>query len=629
MCGICGVVGAVDPGVLERMTDTMVHRGPDDRGLFCDEGIGLGVRRLSIIDVGGGHQPMCNEDATLTVVFNGEIYNYRELRRRLEGRGHGFATGSDTEVLLHLYEEYGDASVHLLEGMFAYALWDSRRRRLLLARDRLGIKPVYYATVGSAFLFASEAKALFEYPGFPAALNTGALDLYLALQYVPGPDTLFRGVHKLPPGHVLVAAGGRVDVRRYWELLLGDFQPGTTLDEAAEEFGATFRQAVQRHLVSDVPVGALLSGGVDSSAVVAMMARSSARPVETFTVGFELPGRHNEIAEAGRVARHFGTAHHELLIQPDAAGLLGDLMWHMDEPVADAAALPTYLVCRFARQVVPVALTGEGGDELLGGYPRYAWFALAQRLKRLLPATVRERVLLPLSRLAPLGPRYRRAVANLLTERDDVARHLQWVGALDPELRRQVVGPALTDAVPAGVAETRIAPYFAAGGRGAPDVLHRLMALDIHTWLVDDLLTKMDKMSMAASVEARVPFLDHRLVEFVASLPLRVKVKNVGSKLILKRAMHGIVPRATLRRRKHAFQVPLDQWVSGALRSFVRDILLDRRASERGWLDPKRLETLLARGAGRARYGQVVWTLVCLELWARAFFDGDRPRVAR
>jgi len=570
-----------------------------------------------------------NEDGTVVVVFNGEIYNHRELRTRLETQGHRFATRSDTEVLVHLYEEYGDASVHLLGGMFAFALWDAKRQRLLLARDRLGIKPLYYTTAAGAFLFASEVKAFLPYPGFRVDIEPGALDLYLALQYVPGPDTLFRGVRKLLPGHLLVSENGRVSVRRYWELVLGDFRPGTTVAEAAEEFGALFRETVNRHLVSDVPVGALLSGGVDSSAVVAAMTAGGG-PVQTFTVGFELPGHHNELTEARRVARHFGTAHHELLLKPDAAAQLADLAWHMDEPVADAAALPTYLICRFARQHVPVVLTGEGGDELLGGYPRYAWFATAKWLQRLLPAAVRDGLVLPLTRLAPLSRRYRHALENVLAERDDVARHLHWIGAVEPGLRRELVGPTFAGRAAAGVAEARLAVYFADGDRRPGDVLQRLMALDVDTWLVDDVLTKMDKMSMAASVEARVPFLDHRLVEFLASLPLAVKATGVGTKPLLKRAMRGLVPAATLRRRKHAFQVPLDQWVRGSLRDFVRDVLLDRRARERGWLDATRVETLLSsRDRPGARYGQSVWTLLCLELWARAFFDGDARHKAR
>jgi asparagine synthase (glutamine-hydrolysing) len=602
------------------MTQAMVHRGPDDEGFYVADGVGLGARRLSIIDVTGGHQPIANEDATLIVVFNGEIYNHRDLRTRLETQGHRFTTRSDTEVLVHLYEEYGDASVHLLQGMFAYALWDQRRRRLLLARDRLGIKPLYYTETNDGLVFASEAKALFEHPDVKPQIALDALDLYLSLRYVPGPDTLFRGVKKLPPGHLLIHENGRNEIRRYWELVLGDFQPAVNVDEAVEEFGALLRDTVRAHLISDVPIGVLLSGGLDSSAVAALVASAADRPVSTFTVGFDLPGAHNELAEARATARHLGTDHHELVLKPDAAELLPRLAWQLDEPVADPAALPTYLICSFARQSVPVVLTGEGGDEILAGYPRYVWFARARRLQRLLPRWIREDVLLPLSRLAPLGRRYHGALDNLLAERDDATRHLHWVAGLDPALLPDLLSPDVRAAVRAGRAAELLASYLRGGESGA--VQQQLMALDVHTWLVDDVLHKMDRMSMAASVEARVPFLDHRLVEFVASLPMRVKLANLGTKTLLKRAMAPLLPAVTIQRRKHAFQIPLDQWVWGPLAGFVRDILLDRRAQERGWFDPKCVTALLASHRnGRPADGQSVWTLLCLELWAREFLD--------
>ncbi len=627
MCGICGVKGGVNEALLRRMTQIMVHRGPDDEGLYLDEHAGLGVRRLSIIDLAGGHQPISNEDGTLWVVFNGEIYNHRELRRRLESQGHRFTTRSDTEVLVHLHEEYGDAAVHLLQGMFAYALWDRRRRRMLLVRDRLGIKPLYYAEVGGNLLFASEVKALLCHVALDPQPDLEALDLYLAFRYVPGPRTLFRGVRKLPPGHLLVAQDGSIQVRRYWELVLGDFQPDTSVEEAAEEFRGLFHDTVQQHLISDVPVGILLSGGMDSSSVLAMAADSGRDGIDTFTVGFDLPGTHNELAEARLVSRHFSTRHHELLLKPDVAALLPDLLWHLDEPVADPAALPTYLICRFARQTVSVVLTGEGGDELLAGYPRYSWFVIAKRLQQLLPAWVREGVILPLARLAPIGHRYKTALDNVLAERDDISRHLRWICGLDPSPKRNILSPGLREAMRPGAAEAILAPYLRSTDHGSREVIHRLMALDMATWLVDDILTKMDKMSMAASVEARVPFLDHRLVEFAASLPLEVKVKSLGSKLLLKRAVQSLLPAATIRRRKHAFQVPVGQWVSGPLQGFVRETLLSRQARQRGWFAVKPLEALLAATpANGTRYGQSIWTLLCLELWARAFLDGEATR---
>ncbi len=641
MCGICGIQGQPDPRVLGRMTRSLNHRGPDDEGHQQVDGTALGVCRLSIIDVPGGHQPIANEDGSVLVAFNGEIYNHRELRTRLEERGHHFRTQSDTEVLVHLYEEYGDALVHPLQGMFAFALWDAKRHRLLLARDRLGIKPVYYATTSDSIVFASEAKALFQHPAVKPEINTAVLGEYLNLRYVPGDGTLFHNVKKLAPGHLLIHENGRTDVRRYWQLVLGDFQLAVNLEEAVEEFGRLLRQTVRKHLMSDVPIGVLLSGGLDSSAVTAMMAQTSGQPVRSFTVGFDLPGVHNELHEARRVANHLGLEHHELVVKPDAAELLPKLAWHMDEPVADPAALPTYLICKFARESVPVVLTGEGGDELLAGYPRYVWFDRARRLQAATPRWLRQSAL-SLSRLAPIGARYHGALDNLLAERSDFERHLHWVPGLSPDHRAVLAG----DLPPTTyhLLEQYLAP-------STEHIIHRLMNLDIHTWLVDDVLHKMDRMSMAASVEARVPFLDHRLVEFVASLPLDVKLANLGSKTLLKRAMAPHLPRATIRRRKHAFQIPLDQWVAGPLRDFVHDTLLSKQARERGWIDTKKLERMLPGGppspAGRGGQGvrtnqpsrgsqpraqprkngakidgQSVWTLLSLELWAQAFLDG-------
>jgi asparagine synthase (glutamine-hydrolysing) len=507
--------------------------------------------------------------------------------------------------------------------MFTFALWDEKRRRLLLARDRLGIKPLYYAQTNGSFLFASEVKSLLQHPGVQAAADLQALDLYLTFRYVPGPDTLFRGIRKLPPGHLLTVEDGRVSVQRYWELVLGDYQPGVNLDEAVEEFGRLFHETVRRHLVSDVPIGMLLSGGLDSSAVAATMAAEQGRPIATFTVGFDLPGTHNELAEARIVAQHLGTDHHELVLTPDAAELLPRLVRSLDEPVADPAVLPTYLICKFARQTVPVVLTGEGGDELLGGYPRYAWFARAKRLQRLLPSWMREGVLLPLAQVAPLSGRYKTALDNLLADRDDVSRHMHWIAGLDPALKPDLLSTALKDAIRPGASEAVLAPYLGGAAHTSVEVVHRLMALDMHTWLVDDVLTKMDKMSMAVSVEARVPFLDHRLVEFVASVPLAVKLRH-GAKTLLKRAAAPLLPPSTIRRRKHAFQIPLGPWVSGPLAGFTRDILLDPRARARGWFDAKRVESLLGHnGRAPTRDGQSVWTLLCLELWAREFLDGS------
>ncbi len=605
------------------MTRTMVHRGPDDEGLYLGEGVGLGVRRLSIIDLAGGRQPMTNEDRTVWVVFNGEIYNYQHLRDGLEKQGHRFTTRSDTEVLVHLYEEYGNAGVHLLRGMFAYALWDNRRRRLLLVRDRIGIKPLYYAEVAGNLLFASEAKALLVNPVLTPEVDLEALDLYLTFQYVPGPRTLFRGIQKLPPGHLLIIEDGRVEIRRYWDVVFGEGEQGIDLRYAAEEFRQLFAEAVRMHLVSDVPVGALLSGGIDSSSVVGLMAEAVPTSVHTFTVGFDMAGMYNELPDAQVVAKHFRTDHHEVVVTPDTAELLPKLIWHLDEPIADPAALPTYLLCRFARQTVPVVLTGEGGDELLGGYPRYPWFLMAKRLQRLLPAALRERVLLPLGRMFPGSHRYRKALEDLLAERDDASRHVCWIANFDHTLKTRVVSSDLRAGL-GSRAETLVGGYLNGGDANFGNLVHRLIALDMHTWLVDDILTKMDKMSMATSVEARVPFLDHQLVEFVAALPVSLKIRTLGTKKLLRYTMRGFLPSHTLARRKHAFLVPVGQWLRGPLHDFLRETLLTEKMKKRGWLDPVAVEAIVgAHMSGRANYGQPLWNLLCLELWARLFLDGE------
>jgi asparagine synthase (glutamine-hydrolysing) len=624
MCGICGVFGKVDEHVLLRMRDSMIHRGPDGAGAYLDHHVGLAARRLSIIDIEAGNQPIANEDRTVWVVFNGEIYNYPELRRLLEKQGHRFSTACDTEVLVHLYEEYGDSGVQLLRGMFAYALWDTTRRRLLLVRDRLGIKPLYYTQAGGELTFASEAKALFARPGIAAEPNLDALDLYLTFQYVPGPTTLFKGVQKLPPGHLLTAEGSRIEVRRYWDTVFWQGERGVDFDEAAEEFRQIFTESVRMHLASDVPVGVLLSGGIDSSAVVGSMAASGV-PVRTFTVGFDIPGLHNELEDARIVAKHFGTDHHEIVVRPDVADYLPTLMWHLDEPVADAAALPTYLLCRFARERVRVVLTGEGGDELVAGYPRYAWFLIAKRLERFLPGAVRRHLLLALSRTVPFDQRRRRAVQNILGDVDDARRHVQWVENLGPTLKARVIAPDLLAAANGSGAEAYARMYLGDGSSSLADLIHRLIALDTHTWLVDDILTKVDKMSMAASVEARVPFLDHQLVEFMTALPVSVKVRTLGTKRLLRRAMDTVLPRHTLTRRKHAFLVPVDDWLRGPLRDFAGDVLSSATTRERGWLRPAAVEELLrAHVSGSVNHGQPLWNLLCLELWARTFFDA-RP----
>jgi asparagine synthase (glutamine-hydrolysing) len=623
MCGIAGIVGSGDLSMIGAMTDTLTHRGPNDRGCYIGDGVALGARRLSIIDLAGGHQPMTNEDGSLRVVFNGEIYNYPALRRSLLQKGHALRTRCDTETLVHLYEEYGDAAPHALRGMFAYALWDEKKRRLVVVRDRLGIKPLYYTQVGDTLLFASEAKALLAHPAVAAELDTTSLELYLTLQYVPGPRTMFKGIQKLPAGHLMTFEDGRLSVRRYWDVVFGEGGRRVRPEDAAEEFKDRFREAVQTHLMSDVSIGVLLSGGLDSSSVVAMM-DGGGDAVRTFTAGFGIPGVYDELGHARVVASHFRTEHHEVMVEADAVDLLPKLVWHLDEPIADAATLPTFLLCQFARQAVPVVLTGEGSDELLAGYPRYAWFLVAKRLQRWLPAGLRERILMPLSRLIPLPTRYERALTRVISEKSDAERHLDWIGNMPPALQQWLVSPGFANTNPSVTSEI-VAPFFDDRAHQGERMLHALLSLDMHTWLVDDVLAKVDKMSMAASVEARVPFLDHALVEWTAALPAHIKVERRIGKQLLRQAMRQTLPRQTQARRKQGFVVPTDEWMRGSLREFVGDLLLGRRLRERGWFDTSKLQRMLEDQWSGASNGQALWSLLCLELWARTFLDRQWP----
>jgi asparagine synthase (glutamine-hydrolysing) len=613
MCGIVGVAGLEHPRLIRRMADAVAHRGPDGEGYFVGDGISLGMRRLSIIDLAGSHQPIWSEDRRVLTVFNGEIYNYRTLRPFLEKHGHSFRTAGDTETVVHLYEEYGDAGVHLLRGMFAYALWDSSRRRLVLARDRLGIKPLYYAQCGPRLVFASEIRALLAVPEVSREIDPHALQLFLTLSYVPGPATMLRGVRKLPPGHLLVWQDGQVSVRRYWDVVLEDGERRMSEDSAAEEFRALFEESIALHRISDVPLGVLLSGGVDSAAVTGMLARVSGR-VKTFTVGFDTGVMEGELNEARAVARHFGTDHHEIVMEPSLADALPGIVAMQDEPLADPAAIPTFFICRLAARFVKVVLTGEGGDELLGGYPRYGWLRLGERLRRWPGGTA---VAAALLRALPRDVRTRRIarrLSALVGEASLLQRHLDWVAVMSDDVQQALAGPtgwSAADDVLGGLLHS---------GRGNP--VHALMYVDFKTWLPDDVLTKTDRMSMAVSVEARVPYLDHRLVEFAAGLPSNVKVTSFGTKALLRRALRQDLPAETLRRRKRAFLVPLRRWLDTDLAEMLTDTLTAPTARSRDLISPAATDRLLrAHRQGRDDHARALWTLLTLELWLRNVLD--------
>jgi asparagine synthase (glutamine-hydrolysing) len=622
VCGFAGILDFerrdADPGRLAAAAESLRHRGPDDAGFHREPGLGLAFRRLAIVDLAAGHQPMCNEDGTAWIVYNGEIYNHAELRNELERRGHCYHTHSDTESILHAYEEWGDDCVTRLRGMFAFALWDRPRRRLLLARDRLGIKPLYYARTPSGLVFASEVKALFHFPEVERRVDGTALLEYLGVRYSCAPRTLFAGVLKLPPAHFLaVAESGPEPPRRYWAL---DYEPKLAIgeEEALEELEQRLTEAVRLRLMSDVPLGALLSGGVDSSVIVALMTRLIERPVETFSVGFEGDRAADERSYARAVAEHCHSNHHELAVDPRTlCDELPRLAWHQDEPISEPAAIPTYLVSRLARQTVTVVLTGEGGDELFAGYPKYAVDPWARRLAGL-PAPLRTLVLDGLVDRLPFGMRRLQVAGRGARFRDEAARYASWFAAFAGPERERLLSAELLAGGDAG----REAFAAALAQSGARRPLDRMLHADTLLWLPDDLLMKMDRMSMAASVEARVPLLDHRLMEWGARLPDRLKVRGLEGKMLLKRLARRLVPRHVVDRRKVGFTVPLASWFRGPLRELLCDVLLGPASLGRGYYRPEGLRAVVEDHLeGRRDRSRELWTLLTLELWHQCFVD--------
>jgi len=631
MCGIAGQLfhdptRPVDPALLRRMTAAIRHRGPDDEGVWTDGAIGLGSRRLAVLDLSPrGHMPMSNEDGTLQVVFNGEIYGFQELRDGLRARGHVFRSDSDTEVILHLYEEKGAALLEDLRGMFAFALWDAPRRTLLVARDRLGKKPLFYHHDARAFTFGSEPKVILQDPEIRAEVDPLAIHHYLTYGYVPSPFAAFRGMHKLPPAHYLTVHDGRVEVRRYWTLR---YAPKHAAREAelADELLHLLEESVRLRLVSDVPLGALLSGGLDSSVVVALMRRLTSGPVRTFSIGFDRP-EYDELSYARQVAERFDTEHHELVVKPDAAATIPRLVWHYNEPYADSSALPSFHLCAMARQSVTVALAGDGGDELFAGYDRYLGAALAGRLD-VLPAGVRAALARGVQALAPLGSpksaiyRLGRFLDGLPL--DPVARYARWLFVFDGAGKTALYD----DAFAATVAATDSMQLLADAYRrsDARDFVEATLDADLQMFLPDDLLVKMDIASMACSLEVRSPLLDHRVVEFAARLPRRMKIRGLVQKYLLKRIMRGVLPEPILRRKKMGFGVPLDHWLRGELRDMAYDVLLAPRALARGYFRPDAVRRLLDEHAsGRAFHHHRLWSLLMLELWHRTFVDQPCP----
>jgi asparagine synthase (glutamine-hydrolysing) len=621
MCGIAGMMSFDGAPVrldeLRRMCAALAHRGPDDEGLYMAPRVGLGMRRLSIIDLATGRQPVHNEDGTVWAVFNGEIYNFQELRRDLEGRGHSFYTGTDTEVIVHLYEERGARCVESLRGMFAFAVWDERAQSLLLARDRVGIKPLYYCQTGERLAFASELKALLELPGIEPALNWTALGHMFTFLTTPRTDSIVRGVQKLEPATVLTASARGIRLSRYWDL---KWEPdyGRGEAELAAELREQLEESVRLHLVSDVPLGAFLSGGIDSSSVVATMARLSPRPVKTFSIGFAEED-YDELSYARLVARAFGTEHHELVLEPDALSVIEDIAWHLDEPFGDPSAIPTYMVSKLAAEHVTVVLSGDGGDELFAGYDRYRVEARERRRDRL-PAGLR-RALGAMAAHAPERMKGRNFLRHLSL--DGHARYLDAATFFRVEEQRELFPPDVFALVSADDPWREAASWLA---RHDGHWLSSLQHLDIHCYLPLDILTKVDRMSMAHSIEARVPLLDHKLMEFAATIPPELKLRGGSGKYIFKRALSGLVPAPILERPKKGFAVPLGRWFRGRLGEFVRELLLSETARRRGVINPGYVEKLLKRNEGGRDLDFQLWMMISFELWAQRFLDQEgRP----
>lgn len=615
MCGICGVVaaereGAPDLEAVARMSDRLVHRGPDDDGLFHEGPVALAARRLSIIDLDHGHQPIENEDKSAVVVQNGEIYNYRELKRELEGRGHRFATDCDTEVLVHLYEEHGEGFVERLRGMFAIALWDKRRRRLLLARDRFGIKPLYYRESGGGLAFASELKAMLELPGFSRQIDPKAVSAYLAFNSIPAPLTIFAEARKLPPGYLLTWEGGEVRQRRY-------ARPGPSpsieqrrgsIDELAAELREVLDDSVRAHLVADVPVGVLLSGGVDSGGLAALASAHAEEPLRTFSIGFEEAG-FDELSRARLVAERYATDHHELVLRPDAVELLPKLVEAFDEPFGDSSALPTYIVSELAAGEVKTALSGEGGDELFGGYYTYVADLLARRVGRLAPLARPLAEALP-SRTDRVGFDYKAKRFARAAALPPLERHHGWKEIFSAETKAELVGPHASAWDPLDFYRERYAETEGA------EPLARMQDLDLGIYMVDDLLVKTDRLSMAHSLELRVPFLDQKVAEFAFSLPTKMKVRGFEKKRLLRRALEPLLPKEIVHGRKQGFSIPIAAWLRGPLEPFAREVLAPGAVERQGLLDPAAVTPILDRHvAGREDLSRQIWGLMALTLW--------------
>ena len=631
MCGICGIFFSdrndrVESAVLSDMNRRIVHRGPDDEGLFVEDNVGLAMRRLSIIDVKAGHQPLCNETQDVWIVYNGEIYNHAELRPDLERKGHRYRTRSDTETIVHLYEEYGRECVKYLRGMFAFAIWDGRNRTFFAARDRLGIKPFYYRWDGRAFLFGSEIKTILAYPGVAAEFNRGTLAEYLAFGYITGAETMFAGIRKLMPGHTLeIKENGEPQIQRYWDLKAAENEDSRPREFYVKTYRDLLQEAVSSHLMSDVPLGVFLSGGLDSSAVAALAKKLRGDRIQTFSVGYGEEA-FSELGYAREVAEHIQSDHHEVrLSREEFFASLPKLIWHEDEPIVWPSSVSLYFVARLAREYVTVVLTGEGSDETLAGYARYPWTLLNSRMDKVYrgvtPNGLRRFVRDGVAN-GPLGASLRRKLEHTFLGRDGNSwpsiYYDNFLSAFAAEEQSEMLTPEALSA-----SGDAYAGSMAAWERSQGDLLHRLLYADINSYLIE-LLMKQDQMSMAASIESRVPFLDHVLVEFTAKIPAKYSMQGMAGKFILKQGVEDLLPRSIVYRKKMGFPTPWEYWLSGPQLDDLERMLLEPRSSERGLFRPEMIRRLFAEHRAKVRdHGNRIWRLLNFETWYRVLIEGD------
>jgi len=625
MCGICGKLNfdqdeEVSPPLLKAMADAILHRGPDDDGYYVSGQIGLGFRRLSIIDLAGGHQPISNEDGTVWIVFNGEIYNFQGLREELINKGHIFRTRSDTEVIVHQYEEYGESGIEGLRGMFAFAIWDQNQKKLLLARDRIGIKPLYYALTPQSLVFGSEMKAVLQDPEVKREILPPTIDRFLTFGYVPGEETLLKGIYKLPPGSFMIVKNGKTEVKQYWDLHFSS--RSITLRDAEEQLLEILEESVRLHMISDVPVGFLLSGGVDSTAMLSLASRKTDRPISSYTVGFANSGIADERPFARLAAEKYGSEHHEISISSkDFADFLPQYVWHMEEPVCEPPAIALYYVSKLARNYVKVLISGEGGDEAFAGYQNYRVMLWIERIKSV-AGPLKGALSMALSSLYEVIPWER--LGKYLPLLDLPFESYYYSRASSPfYFFNAHYKDAYSNDFCAQVDKQRsLLPVSRLlSENGSADVLSRMLYVDTKTWLPDDLLLKADKMTMANSLELRVPLLDHKLLEFAARLPSNFKVRGATTKYIAKRALVKQIPPEILKRRKAGFPVPYENWLQTELRDSVHDVLLDRETLSRGYFRKSAIEKLLRDNSESGAHAKDIFSLLVLELWHRQFLS--------